>query len=85
MNFKCVEDLHTRLRPALSVKWNERKRFGTFSVKRDDIWNYLKENKWANDRELFLSNMVSDILEVDLRKVERYRKEQNRRKEERKQ
>lgn len=84
MHFKSVEDLHARLRPALSVKWNERKRYGTFSVKRDDIWNYLKENKWANDRELALSDMVSDILNVDLKKVQRYAKGQNRRKEERK-
>ena len=34
-----------------------------------DIWLYLKENKWQNSYGLTLSDMTSDIINVDLKEI----------------
>lgn len=39
-------------------------------IKKIDIWNYLKINKWCKDKNLSLSEMVNDIIEVDITKVD---------------
>ena len=31
----------------------------------EDVWNYLKESKWKNSKNLALNEMVSDIFSSD--------------------
>jgi hypothetical protein len=38
-----------------------------------DIWLYLKENKWQNSYGLTLSDMTSDIINVDLNEILKYK------------
>ena len=42
-----------------------------------DIWNYLKLNKWRYDQNLTISEMVNDIIDVDIIKVDTFIKSQN--------
>ena len=35
-----------------------------------DIWNYLKINKWIKTKNLSISEMVNDIIDVDIDKVD---------------
>ena len=39
-----------------------------------DIWNYLKINKWCKDKNLSISEMVNDIIDVDIIKVDLFLK-----------
>ena len=40
-----------------------------------DIWNYLKLNKWIKTKNLSISEMVNDIIDVDIEKVDFFLKE----------
>lgn len=44
-------------------------------IKMTDIWNYLKINKWCKVKNLNLSEMVNDIIDVDIEKVDTFVKE----------
>ncbi len=58
------EDLFIRLGPCFSSKIKELNREGIDYIKKEDIWNYLKRNKWK-DSNPYLSEMVNDILYLD--------------------
>lgn len=65
LEFTNLEQLYKRLKPALVAKANEMRMQGYKYVKEDDVWNYLKEVKWVNSKNLLLFQMVRDILNVD--------------------
>ena len=73
--FESLEELYKRIKPALITKKNEMKRDGYIYIKEEDIWNYLKERKWKNARDLSLSEMISDILNTDNIIIDSYLKE----------
>jgi hypothetical protein len=72
MEFKSLSELYARIRPALISKRNELKSSGINYIKEEDIWNYLKETKWINTTNLSLSQMVSDIFNLDSYTIEKY-------------
>ena len=57
-------DLYKRLTPALNCKSRELARKNV-KIKKEEIWNYLIRNRWNNIKELELSEMVDDILNLD--------------------
>ena len=63
-NFRNLDELYNRIKPALYSKAQEIKRNGTSYIKEEDIWNYLSLNKWKNSESLTLNDMVSDILNL---------------------
>lgn len=63
--FKTLEELYQRIRPALTTKKEEMHRSGYIYIKEEDIWNYLKEIKWINSKNLSLYEMTCDILNTD--------------------
>lgn len=65
MEFTSLEQLYKRLKPALTTKANDMKRQGYKYIKEEDIWNYLKEVKWSNSKNLLLFEMVRDVLNID--------------------
>ena len=75
INFSSLEDLYNRLKPALRTKKRELKENGYGYLKIEDIWNYLKENKWRRSNNLSLNDMVSDILNADNELIDDYFKE----------
>lgn len=65
INFKSQDELYKRVIPALRSKRKLILLDGFKSVKKNDIWDYLKENKWNDKTGLELCDMVDDILNVD--------------------
>ena len=51
------------------------RRAGYIYIKEEDIWNYLKEVKWINAKNLSLYQMVSDVLNSDNMLIDKYLKE----------
>ncbi|MBP3461864.1 MAG: hypothetical protein J6K21_05630 [Bacilli bacterium] len=73
--FDSIEELYKRIKPALKTKKEEMRRNGYIYIKEEDIWNYLKEVKWINSKNLSLYQMVSDVLNVDDMLIDKYLKE----------
>ncbi len=65
IDFESQEELYKRVLPALKSKRKLILLDGFKSVKKNDIWNYLKDNKWNNQSGLELCDMVDDILNTD--------------------
>ncbi len=61
MNFESALELKKRVMPALKMK-EERLRNEGFDFSADDIWLYLKQNKWIKCQNLTLNEVVNDIL-----------------------
>jgi len=73
--FASLEELYTRLKPALRTKIHEMRRNGYAYVKEEDVWNYLKETKWEKSKDLSLYQMASDILNTEDILIDQYLKE----------
>lgn len=73
--FNSLEELYQRIKPALLTKKQEMIRRGYKYIKEEDIWNYLKEIKWKNSKDLSLYDMVSDILNSEDLVIDAYLKE----------
>ena len=80
IEFNNVKELYERLQPALNTKIIELKRNDIDYVKKEDIWNYLKNKKWVNAHNLLLYQMVDDILNLDNQEIDDYVKEEIRKK-----
>lgn len=72
--FSSQQELYNALLPALNVQIKVINKKYNY-IKKEDIWNYLKETKWKKDINLTLSEMVSDIMNVDSNKIDTYLKE----------
>lgn len=72
IEFNSASELYERLKPALKSKVAELKRDGYSYLTAEDVWNYLKEKKWKNSRNLALNEMVSDIFESDNQIIDDY-------------
>ena len=59
----------------IETKKREMKRNGYSYIKVEDIWNYLKEIKWKNARNLLLYEMVNDVLNMDELEIDAYLKQ----------
>lgn len=78
MEFNSIKELYERVKPALMTKYKELKRMNYFYIKEEDIWNYLKNYKWKNSKNLNLYEMIDDILNVDVYKLDGFVKEEYR-------
>lgn len=76
MEFETIEELYRRVKPALQSKLNEVYRLGYLYMKEEDIWNALRDTKWKNTKNLSLSEMVNDILNVENHIIDDYCKKQ---------
>lgn len=76
MEFETLDELYRRVRPALQSKLQELYRVGYLYIKEEDVWNALRDTKWKNTRNLCLSEMVNDILNVDNHIIDDYCKKQ---------
>ncbi len=76
--FNTKEELYTRIRPALNAKLQELRRLNYSNITEEDIWNYLSINKWSKSHGLMLSDIVSDIIHVDNKKLDEFVKNKKR-------
>lgn len=74
--FNSLKELYIKVRPVLTIKKNELKKIGMNHIVEADIWNYLKSEKWIKTTNLSLSELVNDILECDLEKLDIYTKKE---------
>lgn len=75
VKFNSAKELYDRLKPALIAKVLEMRRNGYLYIKEEDVWNYLKEIKWAKSVNLELYQMVSDVLNTNDALIDNYLKE----------
>ena len=76
--YKSVKELYEALIPALNVKIRMFKNNEFNYLTKDDIWNYLKDNVWVHSVNLTISQMVSDIVNVEGIKIDKYLKDKRR-------
>lgn len=77
MEYKSQKDLYMNLVPALNVKVKLLKRNNYKDITREDIWNYLKINKWQYAVDLTLADMVQDIIHTDNIEISNYKLKNN--------
>ncbi len=75
IKFNSLEELYKRLVPAMETKVNELKNSGISYININDIWEYLKNNKWNKSNNLSLSDCVDDILNTKDEDYKKYIKE----------
>lgn len=72
ITFNSLEELYNRLKPALKTKVDEFK-LNNYECKEIDIWSFFKD-KWSKQQGLSLSEMVMDIINLDLIDLDNYLK-----------
>ena len=77
MEYKSQKDLYMNLVPALNVKVKLLRRNNYKDITREDIWNYLKINKWQYAVDLTLADMVQDIIHTDNIEINNYKLKNN--------
>lgn len=75
--YKSQKELYFFLVPALNVKIKLLKRSNYKDVTREDVWNYLRDNKWKYSIDLTLADMVQDIIHVDNLEINNFVKSRN--------
>ena len=70
--FSSLKELYLNLIPTFRVK-NRMIKNTNLDITNKDIWLYLKENKWQDSYGLTLSDMTSDIINVDLNEILKYK------------
>lgn len=73
MEYESEEELYKALDGAFKVKLRLIKKEYPY-VKKINIWNYLKINKWAKSFNLTISEMVNDIIDSDIKKIDLFTK-----------
>ena len=64
IRFESLTALYERLLPALNYKCNDLK-MRNIIVSETDIWNFLKDTKWTNSKDISMASLVDDIFKVD--------------------
>lgn len=70
--FSSLQELYSRVEPALNSKLKDLTRVGVHYVQKADIWNYLKNNVWCKKNNLTLGEIVNDIMTVTNAELEAY-------------
>ena len=69
MEFTSLKQLYQKLLPAFAVK----KRLISITkykyINNEDIWRYLVKTKWSNSYNLQLSDIINDIITIEVDKV----------------
>ncbi len=58
-------DLYKRLTPAMNCKIREVAKEKKEYLKKEDVWNFLMQSKWKDEKGITLAEMVDDILNLD--------------------
>ena len=72
ITFTSLRELYKRLLPALKSKKKLLNNTGYSYITEEDIWNYMRFNKWNNTTGLELCDMVDDILHTNAKEIELY-------------
>ncbi len=67
IKFSSQEELYKRVKPALTSKRRELKRYD-IDITEEEIWTYLVETEFKNGSNLTLSDIVSSIMHIEKEK-----------------
>lgn len=70
--FHSQEELYLRIKPALKSKKKILVKSGFKYLNENDIWDYMRYNKWNTSYGLELCDMVDDILNTDNKLIVTY-------------
>lgn len=71
MEYTSLKDLYNKLIPVFNVKQRVIKHSKYPYITNEDIWKYLTETKWKKAINLKISEMINDIIILDLEKINR--------------
>lgn len=74
--FKDLKDLYNTVLPALKAREEELHREKYVMISKEQIWNYLLEEKWVLEDNLDISSIIDDILNVDGYKLSKHIKKE---------
>ena len=63
IEFNSIKELYNRVGPALRCKKRILQKKG-IQVKEEDIFKYIEKKKWSKSKNLTLSDIVSDIINL---------------------
>ena len=69
MEFTSQQELYQKLLPVFNVKKRLIKNTEYENITNQDIWYYLIETKWKTSHNLTISDIVNDIITLDLELV----------------
>ena len=69
MEFTSQQELYQKIQPAFNVKKRLIQNSEYKDITNQDIWQYLIETKWKTAQNLTISDIVNDIITLDLEKV----------------
>ena len=72
MEFTSLQQLYQKLLPAFNVKKRLILNSRYKDITNENIWAYLSETKWKKSHNLILSEMINDIITVDLEEINKY-------------
>lgn len=72
MEYTSQKELYLALIPAFKVK-HRLMQITKYNITNKDIWIYLTNTKWKNSHNLTISEIVNDIINVDLEKIQGYK------------
>jgi len=72
MEYTNQKELYIALLPAFSVKRRLNSITKFPNTQNSDIWKYLAEKKWKYSLNLTISDMVNDIIMVDINDVNHF-------------
>lgn len=72
--FNSITDLYRRVLPALRSKKKELSINKLSFITEKDIWDYLRNNKWNQETNLSLFDIVNDILTLPESSIVEYMK-----------
>lgn len=76
IKFNTLPELYQRIRPALRSKRKELKLKGFNYIYEEDIWDFLKNFKWAGAKDLDLGTIINDIFNINEDQLNEYVKEE---------
>ena len=71
MEFSSQQELYNKLIPVFNVKKRLINNSEYKDITNEDIWNYLIENKWRTYHNLTISDIVNDIITLDLELIKK--------------
>ena len=66
MEFTSQQELYQKLQPVFNVKKRLIQNSEYKDITNQDIWNYLIKSKWKQAYNLTISDIVNDIITLDL-------------------
>lgn len=71
MEFSSQQELYNKLIPVFNVKKRLINNSKYKDITNEDIWHYLIENKWRTYHNLTISDIVNDIITLDLELIKK--------------